>query len=182
MTETKGKFLILIVVLMRPYRDEFRKADEFIFEKTGKHWNELESEDWYSTDISDQLMNLYMEASPNKEKALTTFGKQVYQTIKRTEGFPPGLKTPLDYIDFEARESVNNIRGPNIKPRKFLKKQEGHVIVQTEKDDQNCLLLEGVFLGILRIAGVNDGKVEQKKCIRNGDSVCEFHITWGIKF
>ena len=178
MTQTRGKFLVLIMVLMRSYEDQFKKADTYILEKTGKHWNELDPEGWYDTDLTRELISYYVQGSPTKEKALITFGKQVYPTIKRTTGLPPELKTPLEYIEFEAKGHVENLRGLEVKPRRFLRKEEGCVVIEMPDEGEDCRILEGVYLGILKLADVFSGQVEQKKCVRRGDPVCEFHITW----
>lgn len=178
MAQIKGKFIILTASLMRSYKDALKKADKQIVQSTGKHWDELDPEGWYDAENYRNIIAAYAEASPLKEKAMITLGKRIYPTIKRTVGFPPGLETPLDYIEFEAQGYLENLRGPEIEPRKFVKKEEGHVIVQTRMPEQDCKVLEGVYLGLLEMVGVSGGSVEQMKCVKQGDPICEFHITW----
>jgi hypothetical protein len=178
MAEIKGKFILLTANLMSLYEDKLEKADQHLHSKTGKHWNELDPEGWYDTELYRFFISSYVEGSPSKEEAMVTLGKLIYPTIKKTVGFPPGLKTPIDYIEFESNGYTENIRGPQIRPRKFLQKENGNVIVELRMEEQDCKVLEGVYLGILAMAGVPGGKVEQKKCIKNGDPACEFHVTW----
>jgi len=178
MAEIKGKFITLTASLMEVYQEARMEADKRLFTATGTHWNELEPDGWYDIKHYNDFISTYVQASPSREKAMITLGRNIYPTIKETAGFPPGLTTPIDFIEFESRGYQENLRGPEIKPRMFLKKDDGQVIVQTKMTEQNCKVLEGVYLGILKMAGLPNATVEQKKCLRNGDSNCEFHITW----
>ncbi len=178
MAQIKGKFISLTAGLMSVYGEALQKADQQLFETSGKHWNELDPEDWYEAKHYRDFIAAYVKASPTQERAMITLGKNIYPTIKKTAGFPPGLDTPIDYIEFESTGYIENLRGPEIKPRQFLKKQDGHVIVRTRMIEQDCKVLEGVYLGILGMAGVSNGDVKQEQCIKHGDSTCEFHIIW----
>jgi predicted hydrocarbon binding protein len=178
MVQIKGKFIMLVSILLELYEDAYKKADQKLFNELGVHSDELKPEDWYDIKHYNNLIKAYVNASPTKEKAMLTLGKNIYPTIKRTAGLPPELKTPIDYIKFESKGYQENIKGPGIQPRKFIKEEEGNVIVQTKMLEQDCTVLVGVYLGILKIAGVSDGRVNQTKCIKNGDDICEFHITW----
>lgn len=178
MAEVKGKFIILVASLMKVYKDHIKKADDFIYSGTGKHWNELDPEGWYDTKFYKNFMDCYIEASVSKEKALVTLGKNIYPTIKRTTGFPPGLETPEDFIRFEADGYLANLRGPEIKPRNITKKGDRHIIVKMNMKEQPCKTMEGIYLGMLEMTGNKHGKVEHKRCILKGDPECEFHITW----
>ncbi|WP_371805366.1 hypothetical protein [Candidatus Lokiarchaeum ossiferum] len=178
MAKVKGKFISLAVSLMGAYKEAQAKADEYIFKQTNLHYNKLDQEGWYDTKIFAHAMDAYAKASPTGDRAYVTLGQKVYPTIKKTSGLPPTLKTPLDYILFEAEGFKANHKGNGLKPRKFIKKDEGDVIVEAEAPDYSCKLYKGVFLGILEMAGINTGKVEQTKCTTKGDATCEFHITW----
>ncbi len=178
MAEVKGKFIRLIGSLMRVYKEKFSAFDSWILAETGKHCSELELEDWYDAKLYRQAMMAYTEGSIAGERALVTLGKRIYPTIKQTVGFPDGLETPLDFINFEAEGYMSNLRGHEIEPRKFVKKQEGNVIVEMNMKEQDCKVMEGVYIGILEMAGVTDGKVDHQKCIKQGDDCCRFHITW----
>ena len=178
MVEIKGKFITLTASLMTLYPEKLKKFDRKLFQGTNKHWDELKPEDWYSIKYYRYAILEYIAGSRSKDNAMITAGKLIYPTIKKTVGFPPGLKTPIDYLEFESTAYQDNIRGPGIKPRIFLKKQIGHVIIKTAMKEQDCKTLEGVYMGIMKLAGVKRGKVIQKKCLKQGDNVCEFHIHW----
>ncbi len=178
MVEVKGKFITLAAGFIRIYPKHFEKADQRIYEVTGLHQHELDPEGWYPMSLYTHLMDCYVEASPTKERALITLGKAIYPTIKRTVGFPPELETPLDFVQFEAQAYLDNIRGPGIRPRKISKLSDRHVMVRFRMEEQPCKIGEGVYQGILEIAGHPDGSVEHRQCIKNGDAECEFHITW----
>ncbi len=177
MVELKGKFVTLTAALMGVYQDARDKADHVLFQSIGKHWNELDPEGWYDIDHYQKFLSAYIQASPTKEKAMVTLGRNIYPTIKRTTGLPPHLTTPLDYIEFEAQGYLQNHRGVGAEPRKFLRSEEGYVAVQIDKV-HNCLTMEGVYLGILELVGTSSGTVEHEKCIKHGDTACELHIIW----
>jgi hypothetical protein len=77
----------------------------------------------------------------------------------------------LDFIKFEAEGFLSNHQGKDVIPRKFIKAEEGEVVVKAPAPGYNEKLYEGVFLGILKMCGVENGKV-----VNVGDST--FHITW----
>jgi hypothetical protein len=178
MAEVKGKFILLIGNLMLVYKEKRAEFDARLFSETGRHWNELDPEGWYDAKLYREAMQAYTEGSITGARALVTLGKHIYPTIKSTVGFPPGLETPLDYILFEAEGYMNNLRGPEIEPRKFVKKELGHVIVEMNMKEQDCRVMEGVYAGIMGMVGVSNGKVEHALCIKKGDDCCRFQITW----
>ena len=178
MTEIKGKFIMLTKRLVEAYPGALDKADQQLFTSTGKHCDELDPEGWYDTQHYRNFISAYVEASPAKEEAMITLGKNIYPTIKRTAGFPPELITPMDYLQFESRGYTENLRGPGVEPRVFTKNEKGHVIIRTKMLEQHCKVLEGVYMGIMKLAGVSNSKIEQKTCYMKGHDVCEFHITW----
>ncbi len=178
MIKVRGKFITLVASLMVIYKDALKKADRQLFMETGKHWNELEPDGWYDVRHYNNFIRAYVESSASKENAMITFGKQIYPTVKKLDGFPAGLKTPIDYLEFEVETYINAFQGPGIKPRKFIRKEPGYVIIQTKMPEQDCKTLEGVYMGIMKLAGVAKGKIEQTRCLKRGDSFCEFHILW----
>lgn len=178
MADVKGKFITLAGSLMSLYKTQLAEADKIVFTKTGRHWNELEPEGWYDTRLFHFFMEAYAKASLSGEQALVTLGRNIYPTIQRTAGLPPHLKTPLDFIKFEAEGYLANHRGSDVIPRTFIKAVEGEVIVQAPAPGYNSKLYEGVFLGILEMCGVKTGKVVQTKSQEKGDSTSEFRITW----
>ena len=178
MVEVKGKFITLAAGFIRIYPQYFQKADQRIYEATGLHQHELDPEGWYDVRLYTYLMECYVEASPTKERALITLGRAIYPAIKRTVGFPPELTTPMDFVEFEAQAYLDNLRGPGIRPRKITRVSDRHVVVKFRMDEQPCKIGEGVYQGILEIAGYPNGTVEHHKCIRNRDPECEFHLKW----
>jgi predicted hydrocarbon binding protein len=79
---------------------------------------------------------------------------------------------------FEAESFKQNHRGSDVIPRNFLKTDDRHIIVDAPSPGYNCKIIEGVFLGILKMVGEENGKVIQTKCIQRGDSTCIYDITW----
>ncbi|MBN1591303.1 MAG: hypothetical protein JW888_17455 [Pirellulales bacterium] len=178
MAEVRGKFINLAGGLMSLYPEYLAVADRSLFLRIGKHWNELEPEGWYDTSLFELLMQAYAKASPTGEKALITLGRKVYPTIKKTVGLPDRLKTPLDFIKYEAEGFLANHRGPGVRPRRFIKVVDREVIVEAPAPGYSEKLYLGVFQGLLEMCGVKTGCVVQTKSREQGDSTAEFRITW----
>ena len=98
MAEIRGKFITLTASLMEVYQEARQEADQRLLAATGKHWNELDPEGWYDIEHYNDFISTYVKASPSREKAMITLGRNIYPTIKQTVGFPPGLTTPIDFI------------------------------------------------------------------------------------
>lgn len=178
MIQVKGRFITLVGTLMGLYKEALTKADQELFNEYKQHWHELNPEGWYDARHYRNFMSMYAKASPGKDNALITLGKLIYPTIKQTTGFPSHLKTPIDFLEFESQAYTENIKGQGVNPRRFIKKEPGYVIIQTKMLEQDCKALEGVYMGIMKMAGVHRGKIEQVKCLKTGDAYCEFHILW----
>lgn len=178
MAELRGKWITLAGSFMTLYKDQQKKADEYLFSQTGKHWNEVDQEGWYDTKIFGRFLDCYAEGSITGEKALVTLGRQIYPTIKKTVGLPPQLKTAFDLMKFEAEGFLQNHRGFDVKPRKFVKVEDRDIVVQAPAPGYNAKLYEGVYLGILELCGVKSGKVVMSQSMKSGDTTDEFHITW----
>jgi predicted hydrocarbon binding protein len=177
MPGVKGRWFGLAASLMSLYKEQLDQAKNELHKKVGKTLAELDPEEMYDTKIFDIFMEAYAKGSPSKEKALITLGRNVYPTIKKIGGIPEHIKTPLDLIKFEALGFLEN-HTKDVKPRKFIKAEEGNVIVEAPAPGYNCRLYEGVFFGILEMNNIKSGKVTQTKCVKNGESTCEFHIIW----
>lgn len=177
MAQVKGKFITLTGALMSTYPEELAIADQALFKKIQKHWNELDPEGWYETSLFQLFMETYMKASPLKENALVNLGKKVYPTIKKTVGLPH-LPNPQDFLKYEAEGFLDNHRGSDIRPRRILHCNHGSFLVEAPAPGYHSKLYEGVFLGILEMCGITTGKVVQTKCQEKGDVTSEFHITW----
>lgn len=174
MAEVKGKFITLAGNLMKLYKNALDFCDNILYEKIGLHYNELDPEGWYDTKIFNGFMVNYAKASLAKDKAIITLGRKVYPTIEKTVGIPPNIQTPLDLIIYEAQGFLLNHRGADVVPRKFLKKEDGHVIVQAPAPGYSQKLYEGVYLGILEMYDIKNGNVEMTK----GAPHFEYEIKW----
>ncbi|TGL75164.1 hypothetical protein [Leptospira yasudae] len=174
MAQVRGKFITLVGGLMGVYKEARDQANQILFQATGKNYNELEPEGWYECEYYIHFMNEYVKASVSKQKALVTLGRQVYPTIKRTVGIPPEVKTPLDCILFEAEGFLFSHQGSGVVPRKFVKKEEGHVIVQAPSVGYPEIFMQGVFEGILEMYESKNGTVT----ITQGEPICEYEIKW----
>lgn len=173
MAQVRGKFITLIGSLMGIYKDAREQANGKLFAATGRNYNELDAEGWYECEYYINFMDEYVKASVSKQKALITLGKQVYPTIKRTVGIPPEIKTPLDCILFEAEGFLFSHKGIDVSPRKFIKKEEGHVIVQAPSVGYPEIFMQGVFEGILDMY-----EVAGSVTITKAAPVCEYEIKW----
>lgn len=178
MADVKGKFISLSVALMGLYKDGQTEANNLVKARTGLSASQLDPEGWYNTTIFNDVMETYAKHSVTGDRAIVTLGRNVYPTIKKTAGLPPHLKTPLDFLKFEAEGFMLNHRGADVTPRKFVRAVERDILVQAPAPGYNALLYVGVYLGILEMTGVSTGEVVQTKSMRKGDATDEFHITW----
>lgn len=60
MTEVRGKFIRLAGSLMSLYPQQREKADAFLVERTGKHWDELDPMEWYDAEIFKVFLDTYL--------------------------------------------------------------------------------------------------------------------------
>ncbi len=180
MAEVKGKFIALACSLIQTKPDALKAATDAVKKMTGRDFSELDPEGWYDTKVMAAVFTaLEDHCSPILAwAAIKVIGLRVYPTIEATAGLPRHFESPLDFVVFEAEGFLANHRGPEVIPRKFLKSEEGHVIVDAPSPGYNCALIEGVFEGILQMCGVRSGKVVQTKCKKTGDRTCVYDITW----
>ncbi|MBN1552876.1 hypothetical protein JW979_15485 [bacterium] len=178
MAEIRGNIINLTGSLMQLYPDVQKKADDLLYSKTGKHWNQLTIDDWVDTRFWDLFMNAYAKGSIAGEKALLTLGRNIYPTIKKAGQIPADIDTPLKMLQFEGEGFKIYHRGADVKPRKFLRLKPKDVLVDAPSPGYNCVVIAGVFQGIVEMFGVKGVKVEQTKCIKKGDTTCEYHVTW----
>lgn len=171
MANVKGRFITLTGMLMAAYPAKLAEANVFLKENLGKTHDELDPEEWLDAKYLNHLLVKYAEASAIKEKAIITMGRNVYPTIKKAGGLPPHLKTPLDFILFEAEGFLANHQGDDVIPRRFISQRDGEVIVHAPAPGYSSKLYEGVFLGILKMCGVETGNVQVI-------DIDTFKITW----
>lgn len=175
MVKVHGKYITICARLMTLYKDAQKKADQELFRKIGKHYEELEPEGWYDIELIDLFMNAYKKASPTGRTAMVTMGRQIFPLIKRTVGLPD-FKTPLDAFKYESQTFLMDHKDDEystVIPRKILKAEKGHVIIEAPSPGYDPLLFKGVYVGILEMLGIKTGKVE---LIDESKSI--FEIKW----
>lgn len=178
MAQIKGMMITQVCQLMTVYEDGQKKAADYVLQKTGKKYDDLEPNTFYDVEILNEALKIYSEYSPTRDRVYITHGTKIYPLLKQHVGFPPHLKTPLDFLLFEAESFKQNHRGSDVIARNFLKTDDKHIIVDAPSPGYNCKIMEGVFLGILKMLGEENGQVTQTKCIQRGDSTCIYDITW----
>ncbi len=175
MVKVHGKYITFCARLMTLYKDAQKKADEQLFNKIGKHYEELEPEGWYDIELIDLFMNAYKEASPTGRNAMVTMGRKIYPILKRTVGLPD-FKSPLEAFQYESETFLMDHKSDEnsvVIPRKILKSENGQVIIQAPSPGYDILLFKGVYIGILELFGIRTGKVE---LIDEAQGI--FEITW----
>ena len=180
MAEVKGKFITLACDLIKSKPKAREAAIAAVSVMTGRDPYELEPEGFYDTKVFDAVFRAVEEHTEGIHgwASIKVIGQLVYPTIEATVGLPDHLKTPADFVKFEAEGFLDNHRGSDVIPRKFLKVEENDIIVEAPSPGYNCILIEGVFDGILQMCRVKDGSVKQTQCVRRGDPTCVYHITW----
>ncbi len=180
MAEVKGKFIILAYDLIKTKPQARRAAMDSVRDLTGKDPYELDPEGWYQTGVLETVFSA-VEANTQPIMgwaSIKVIGQLVYPTIKTTVGLPEHLRTPLDFIRFESEGFLQNHRGPDLIPRKFIKTEDREIVVEAPSPGYNCTLIEGVYEGILQICGIADGEAKQIQCVKRGDPTCVYRISW----
>ena len=127
MAEVKGKFITLACTLLETKPEAKQAALDAVTEMTGRNYDQLDPEGWYDTMVFDAVFRAIEEhSSPALAwAAIRLIGAGVYPLIERTAGLPTHLKTPLDFIKYEAEGFELNHRGDGVQPRKFVKADTG---------------------------------------------------------
>jgi hypothetical protein len=176
MAKVKRKFITLSCSLLETKPKAKEEALKKVKSMTGKEFNELDGEGWYDTSVMQAVFQAIEENSSSllAKAAIKLIGQKVYPTIEKTAGLPNHLKTPLDFIKFEAEGFLMNHQGTDVQPRKFLKTEDKDIVVIANSPGYSPILIEGVFLGILEMCGIKTGNVQLKE--ENGNSV--YYIKW----
>lgn len=176
MAKMKGKFITLSCNLLETKPNAKKEALNAVKNLTGKEFNELDPEGWYDTGVIQAVFKAIEDnSSPLLARAaIKLIGQRVYPTIEKTAGLPKTLKTPLDFIKFEAEGFLLNHQGADVKPRKILVSEEKNVVIEANSPGYSPILIEGVFLGILEMSGIKTGRVDYKE--ENGNSI--YSIKW----
>jgi hypothetical protein len=180
MAEVKGKFITLACDLIKTKPEVRQAAMDAVKRLTGRDPYELDPEEWYNTNVFNAVFSA-IEANTEGIlgwASIKVIGQLVYPTIRTTVGLPTHLQKPLDFVKFEADGFILNHRGADVVPRKFLKTEERQIIVEAPSPGYNCMLMEGVYEGLLQISGIKDGLVKQIQCVRRGDPTCVYDISW----
>lgn len=180
MAEIRGKFITMACELLETKPQAKEVALQSIKKLTGKDYKDLEPEGWYDTKVIESIYHALRETTTPiiANAGIKLIGQKIFPTIKKTVGFPGRLKTPLDFIKYETETYKNDHRGSDVKQRKIIEAHEGKVVMEATSPGYDCTLVEGVFLGILDMCGVNKKQVTQTKCVKKGDQDCEYLITW----
>ncbi|MCB1177238.1 MAG: hypothetical protein KDK36_06625 [Leptospiraceae bacterium] len=180
MADVKGKFITLSCTLLETKPKAKEAALAKVKTLTGKNFDELDQEGWYNTSVLDAVFKSIEENSSSllAHAAIKLIGQKVYPTIEKTAGLPKSFTNPIDFLQFEAEGFLQNHRGAEVVPRKFLKVEDKEVIVEALSPGYNPILIEGVFLGILEMCGIKTGRVIQTKSTLRGDDTCIYQITW----
>lgn len=178
MVEVRGLLISTVGSFLVVYKEKLKEIDDLLYKDIGKHWNELDPNQWYDVKHYNNFLKAYSEASITHEKSWITFGRNLFPAFWKAFGNPEGLKTTLDYIDWEAKYYNSNMRGKEFSERKFIKKEDGHVIMQMDGKERNCLVSVGVYESLMAKSGAKGWAVKQTKCVKKGDPVCEFEVTW----
>jgi hypothetical protein len=160
--EVKGKFFQLAAHLMASVSDEHLQiANKALIDTLGLACNELDPEEYYPTTLFGLFVNTYARAVGDADEAIIKLGKLIYPTIKHTAGLPEFLKTPKEFIKFEAAGYLLNHQGTDIIPRKIISESDNSVTMYAPAVGYSEKLYEGVWLGMLEMIDVNTGKVEK---------------------
>lgn len=159
MAQIKGKFITLTGMLASASAEAIQNIDKYLEEQTGLTHLELDPEEFYDVALWDETLKIYTNSFPDPKKALIDLGKRIYPTIKRTAGFPEHLKTPKDFILFEA-EGFRLNHSRDVKPRKIVEETENSVTMYAPAPGYDETLYIGVWLGILEMNGIFSGSVE----------------------
>lgn len=160
--EVKGKFFQLAAQLMNSVSEKHLQiANKALIDTLGLAWNELHPEEYYPTTLFGLFVETYAQAVGNAEEAIIKLGKLIYPTIKYTTGLPEFLKTPKEFIRFEAAGYLLNHQGIDIIPRKIINQTDNSITMYAPSIGYSEKLFEGVWLGMLEMIGVNTGKVEK---------------------
>ncbi len=180
MAELRGKFISLACCLLQTEPHIKEAAREAVVWMTGVAPDELDPEGWYDTQVlAEVLKAIETHSTPLVAWAtIKVIGQNVYPLIKATTGLPKDLRTALEFLAFEAQGFLYSHRGADIVPRKFMKLEDGHIIVEALSPGYSCILIEGVFEGILRMCSVRSGRVTQPKCMLKGDPACVYDVRW----
>jgi hypothetical protein len=160
MAQVKGKFITLTGMLASSSAEVTQKIDHYLEEHTGLTHLELDPEEFYEVSLWNAVMNIYASTFADPRQAIISLGKRIYPTIKLTMGLPDHLKTPKDFILFEAQGFQMN-HSQDVEPRKIIQETENSVTIYAPAPGYDASLFIGVWLGILEMIGIFSGAVKE---------------------
>lgn len=180
MAKSKGKFVAMAYTLLELNPEAQIEAARKIKQLTGQDLTQIIPEGWYDTSVIESVFQIVEKyyGSIMAWSTIKVMGRRIYPTIAKTVGLPTHLKTPLDWLRWEGQSFLNDHQGRDVVPRNFLKVETGHIIVEAISPGYNCILVEGVFEGILDMCNIKTYTVKQTRCVKKGNPVCEYDITW----
>ncbi len=180
MAEVKGKFITLACDLIKSKPEARQAAIDAVRKLAGKDPYELDPEGWYDTKVFDAVFTAIESNTTGIMgwASIKVIGQARLPDDKGDRRPSSAAEMPLDFVKFEAEGFLQNHRGSDVIPRKFIKTEDKNIVVDAPSPGYNCTLIEGVFEGILHICGIADGAVRQIQCVKRGDPTCVYHITW----
>lgn len=160
MAQVKGKFITLTGMLASTSPEVSRKIDQYLEEQTGLRHLELDPEEFYDTSLWNEVIKIYAHSFADPKQAIIGLGKRIYPTIKRTSGLPEHLKSPKDFMLFEA-EGFRANHSPDVEQRKVVSETENSVTIYAPAPGYEESLFVGVWLGILEMIDLFSGNVEE---------------------
>jgi hypothetical protein len=88
MPEVRGKFIRVAGTLMTLYPGARQEADAVLEQRTGRHWDELDPDEWFDADIFAVFLDTYCGSSAAGDDALITLGKKIFPTKKKLGELP----------------------------------------------------------------------------------------------
>ena len=180
MATSKGKFVKMAYSILDLNPEAQKEAMQNIKRLTGEEYERLEPEGWYDTSVIGSVFQVAEKhyGTIMARSMIKAMGRRVFPTIAKTVGFPKKLRTPLDWIKWEGHTFLDDHRGSDVVPRKFLITDPGHVVVEAISPGYTCVLIEGVYEGILEMCKIKSYSEKQTRCVKKSDPVCEYDITW----
>ena len=77
MLQVKGMFITFTVRLMTLYKEAKQKISDYIKQKTGLDYNDLDPTAWYPGELLTNTFKMYEQASPTGKRVYITMGKQI---------------------------------------------------------------------------------------------------------
>ncbi len=153
MIEIKGALITLSAMLLATKPDKLKEADEYLESEIGLTHEEMDPNEYYDLKLLEKVFSFYDNLfDKDINTNLKYCGSRGVHTIQRTMGLPENLKTPVDYLRFEAEVSyLGNVKG--VEPREFVEITENHCVIRTKLITPKYLQF-GVWTGFLEIAGV----------------------------